>query len=146
MKRFVKIIAVTGMAVALVAMTTPKAQAIGGWGIAGIAVGSLALGTAIGAHAAYYPQPAYYAYPQPAYTYTTYAAPVAPVTTYAAPVGQPQIVQPAPAQQVVVQPQTVVAQPVYAPPVVYAPYPYCYGPVVRVGYGWGPRWRHYHRW
>ena len=129
MKRFMKIFAVTGLALAVAAVTAPKAQA-GAWGIAAGVVGGLAVGTTIGLAAAHTSAPAYYAYPGPAYAYTSYAAP-----TYVAAV---------PAQQVVC-----------AAPVVYpAAYPYCYrgyygpryyGPAVRVGLGWGGPRYHYHR-
>ncbi len=155
MKRFIKVFAVTGLALSVAALTAPKAEAIGGWGIAAAVVGGLAVGSCIGATAAHASAPVYYSYPAPTYAYTTtYAVPAAPATTYVAPAAAPcqapspaYVAQAQPvAQQVYVQPQ-VVAQPVYAAPVVYAaPYPYYYGgyyrPVVRVGFGWGGG--HYH--
>jgi hypothetical protein len=124
MKRLVKVCAVTGLALSVFALTTPKAQAWGGgWPVAAGVFGGLAVGTCIGAAVAHASTPVY-VYPP--------AVAVAPTAAYVAPA-----VVAAPA------PQIVVAAPVVAAPVVYArPYPYYYyrgyhGPVVRYGYGYG---------
>ncbi len=131
MKRLVKVCAVTGLALSVFALTTPKAQAWGcGWPIAAGVVGGLAVGTCIGATVAHAAAPVY-VYPP--------GAPVAPAAAYVAPA-----------------PQVVVSAPVVAPVVYGRPYPYYYyrgyyGPVARYGYGygyrygWGPRYYHHYR-
>ena len=119
MKRFIKIFTVAALAASVAAVTTPKAEAFGGWAVGGAAVGGLAVGTVIGATVVAHTAPsAYYAYPG-----TAIAPPVC-----------------APAPTVVVGP------PVCAAPVFVArAYPYYYRPFVRVGFGWG-RGYHYRRW
>jgi len=120
MKRFIKIFAVAALAASVAAVTTPKAEAFGGWAVGGAAVGGLAVGTVIGATvAAHAAPPAYYVYPGPVVAPAVYA----------------------PAPTVVVAPPPVCAAPV----VVARAYPYYYRPFVRVGFGWGRGW-HYRRW
>ncbi|HWD20297.1 MAG TPA: hypothetical protein VHB20_13570 [Verrucomicrobiae bacterium] len=125
MKRFVKMFAVTGLALSVLTLTTPKAEAHGGFGIAAGVLGGLAVGTAIGVTVAHAAPAPYYVYPGPTYAYA------------------------APAPQACVQAPVVVAPPVYAAPVCPTPVVYAapyYRPVVRVGFGWGRPYYHYRRW
>ena len=114
MKTMTKSIMAGALALALVTVGTPQAQA-GGWPVAGAVVGGLAAGAVIGATVASAAAPAYYGYPAPAYPAPAYgyAAPVYPAPVYYCP----------------------------RPVVVAAPFPYVY-PGVRTGYWWGPRY-HY---
>jgi len=121
MKTMTKSILAGAVALAMVTVGTPQAQA-GGWAVAGGVMRGLAVGTVVGATIANASAPAYYAYPGPAYAYVGPAYP-APAPAYYCP------------------PAVVVA----------APFPYVYpgmragywwGPRYRYGYGY----RGYRRW